>query len=60
MKNKQYQDIAEALENRNEEVHLQGETFAEQQQVYRVKDVTTFLRDGIPLSKRDIFRDLFE
>ena len=60
MKKMQHQDIAEALEKHNEEVHLQGETLPEKQQVYRVKVVTAFLRAGIPLSKLDTFRDLFE
>ncbi len=44
----------------NQEQHLRGETLPEQQQVYRVKVVTTFLKAGVPLSKIELFRDLLE
>ena len=47
-------DIAQALANHNDEVHLHGETLPEQQQVYRVKVVTALLQAGIPLSKLEI------
>lgn len=49
-----------ALAKHNEEQHLRGETLPEQQQVYRVKVVTAFLRAGVPLSKLDSFRDFLE
>lgn len=53
-------DIASALRAHNEAVHLRGETLPEQQQVFRVKVVTCFLRAAIPLNKVDTFRDLLE
>ena len=53
-------DIAMALAKHNEKENLRGETLPEQQQVYRVKVVTAFLRAGIPLSKLDSFRDILE
>ena len=60
LKEAREQDIAVALSKHNEKEHLRGETLPEQQQVYRVKVVTAFLRAGIPLSKLDSFRDLLE
>ena len=39
------------VEKYNEETHQKGETLPEQQQVYRIKVVTTFLRAGVPLNK---------
>ena len=53
-------DIASSLKKYNEQVHPRGETLPEQQQVYRVKVVSTFLKAGVPLSKISKFRDLFE
>ena len=53
-------DIASALRAHNETFHLRGETVPEQQQVFRVKVVTCFLRAAIPLNKLDTFRDLLE
>ena len=44
----------------NEQVHGRGETLPEQQQVFRVKVVKTFLQAGVPLGKVDQFRALFE
>ena len=32
----------------------------QEQQVYRVKVVSTFLKAGVPLNKIDCFRDLLE
>ena len=52
--------IADMLIEHNQEEHLRGETLPEQQQVYRVKVVTTFLKAGVPLSKIELFRDLLE
>ena len=60
MKEAREKDIAVALAKHNEEQHLRGETLPEQQQVYRVKVVTAFLRADVPLSKLDSFRDLLE
>ena len=53
-------DIASALRVHNESVHLRGETLPEQQQVFRVKVVSCFLRAAVPLSKVDVFRSLLE
>ena len=53
-------DIASALRVYNESVHLRGETLPEQQQVFRVKVVSCFLRAAVPLSKVDLFRPLLE
>jgi len=53
-------DIAQFLRKYNEDVHGRGETLPEQQQVFRVKVVKTFLQAGVPLSKIEHFRDLFE
>ena len=50
-------DIASALRAHNEAVHLKGET---QQQIFRVKVVSCFLRAGVPLSKVDLFRSSLE
>ena len=53
-------DIAESLRKYNEEVHARGETLPEQQQVFRVKVVKTFLQADVPLSKVGHFRELLE
>ena len=59
-KGKKDKDIAEALKAYNKEEHLAGEELPPEQQVYRVKVITTFLRAGVPISKLDLFRDLLE
>ena len=53
-------DIAQALRAYNKEVHGKGETLPEEQQVFRVQVLTTFLKAGVPLAKLPIFRDLLE
>ena len=40
----------------NEATHQKGETLPQDQRIYRVKVVQTFLRAGVPLSKLAIFR----
>ena len=62
MKEKQSreQDIAEAFREYTSQKHTVGETLPENQQVYRVKVVTTFLRAGVPVSNIDVFRPLLE
>lgn len=62
LKEKQHreQDIAEAFREYASQEHTAGKTLPENQQVYRVKVVTTFLRAGVPISKIDLFRPLFE
>ena len=52
--------IADALAAHNEESHLRGETLPPNQQVYRVRVLTCFLRAGVPLHKYEHFRDLLE
>ena len=54
------QDIARALSVHNEQTHLKGETLPEQQQVFHVKVVSSFLKAAVPLSKLDSFREIFE
>ena len=49
-----------SLKKYNEQVHAQGETLPEQQQVFRVKVVKIFLQAGVPLGKVNQFRALFE
>ena len=44
----------------NKEEHPRSETLPQNQQVFRVKVVRTFLKAGVPLSKIDLFRDLLE
>ena len=41
-------------------MHPRGEYLPEEQQIYHVKVVSTFLNAGVPLSKMDSFRDLLE
>jgi hypothetical protein len=53
-------DIAKAFKTYNQDAHLAGGTIPVDQQVYRIKVVTTFLRAGIPLAKMDSFRELLE
>jgi len=62
MKNKEAKekDLAESLQNYNDNVHLQGETLPQAQQIYRVKVLKAFLRTGIPLNKIGPFRQLLE
>ena len=54
------QEIAVSLKGHNAETHLVGETLPEEQQVFRVRVVTTFLHAGIPFSKLDHFKELLE
>lgn len=53
-------DIADSLRKYNETIHLRGETLPEDQQIYRVKVVTAFLKAGVALNKLDSFRDILE
>ena len=59
-KEKQQQDIAEKLKKYNQETHKSGESLSQDQQVFRVRVVTAFLRAGVPLNKLDYLRDLLE
>ena len=53
-------DIAGALVTHNKTAHLGGETLPIDQQVYRVKVVTAFMRAGVPINKVSQFRDVLE
>ena len=53
-------DIADSLTKYNKEFHPRGETLPQQQQVYRVKVVSAFLKAGVPLNKIECFRDFLE
>ena len=53
-------DIADSLTKYNKQIHPRGETLPQQQQVYRVKVVSAFLKAGVPLNKIESFRDLLE
>ena len=59
-KSSREQCIVEALHAYDKEVHPVGETLPEDQRVYRVKVLNTFLRAGVALNKLDLFRDLLE
>ena len=60
MKEAREKNIADMLVQHNEETHLRGETLPQQQQVYRIKMVTAFLKAGVPLSKIESFRELLK
>ena len=53
-------DIADSLTKYNKQIHPRGETLPQQQQVYRVKVVSAFLKAGVPLNNFESFRDLLE
>ena len=53
-------DNAEALKCYNTANHIRGETLPKNQQVFRVKVITCFLRAGVLPSKLACFRELLE
>ena len=53
-------DIAETLKPHNTATHPEGETLQMDQQVYRIKVVSAFLKAGVPLNKVSHFRDILE
>ena len=53
-------DIATALREFNSTEHIAGEHLPEEQQVFRVKVVSTFLKAGVPMNEIDCFRNLLE
>lgn len=53
-------DIAQMLNDYNQEHHLVGVSLSEQQQVYRVMVLTAFLKAGVPLNRLHCFRELLE
>ena len=58
--NKREQDIAEKLQEYNSQEHTSGESLPKNQQVYRIKVVSTFLRAGVPLAKIELFLPILE
>ena len=54
------QDIAQAFQMYEQEVHPVGESLPEAHKLWRVKVVTTFLKAGVPLGKVELFRHLLE
>lgn len=54
------QTIAKSLEKYSSEVHPKGETLPENERVYRVEVVETFLRAGVAFNKLAHFRPLLE
>ncbi len=57
---KRERDISDALNLYEKEVNPSGESLPECHKLYCVKVVSTFLRDGVPLAKIEVFRDLLE
>ena len=60
LKEARQKDIADVLKRHNEATHARGETLPDNQQIYRIKVATCFLRAGVPISKIVHFRDLLE
>ena len=60
LKQQRQADILKSLEKYDKEFHPAGETLPDSTRVFRVKVVTALLKAGVPLSKVDSFRDLFE
>ena len=54
------EDIAKCLKLYDEEQHPSGECLPENQRIYRIKVLSSFLKAGVPLNKLDSFRDVFE
>lgn len=59
-KEKREATILQAMKKYDRQVHPEGEMLSDNQRVYRVKVVKTFLKAGVPLNKLDIFRELLE
>ena len=53
-------DIADALKAHKTATHLEDETLLMDQQIYRIKVVSVFLRAVVPLNKVSHFRDVLE
>ena len=60
IKKKRDMEIAEALKLHDHMNNPKGETLPDNQRVYRVKVVHTFLSAGVPISKIPLFRELLE
>lgn len=53
-------DIVKSLRKYDEEQHPSGEHLPENQRVYRIKVVSSFLKARVPLNKIDSFREVLE
>ena len=54
-KQQREQDIAEKFQEYNSQKHSSGESLPKNQQVYRIKVVSTFFCVGVPLAKIELF-----
>lgn len=52
--------MLDAMKNYDKEVHPKGEMLSDNQRVFRVRVLKTFLKAGVPLQKMDDFRELLE
>ena len=52
--------VLEALKKYDEKVHPIGEMLSDDQRLFRIKTMKTFLKAGVPLQKLDDFRELLE
>ena len=52
--------VLDAMKNYDKEVHPKGEMLSDNQRVFRVRVLKTFLKAGVPLQKMDDFRELWE
>ena len=52
--------VLDAMKNYDKEVHPKGEMLSDNQRVFRVRVLKTFLKAGVPLQKMDDFRELLE
>ena len=59
-KKKKEQTVLDAMKKYDNDVHPKGETLNDNQRVFRVKVLKTFLKSGVPLQKMDVFRELLE
>ena len=60
LKNKEESNILESLHAYDSRVHPVGDGLPDSTRVYRVKVATTMLKEGVPLNKIDLFRNLLE
>ena len=52
--------VLDAIKNYDKEVHPKDEMLSDNQRVFRVRVLKTFLKAGVPLQKMDDFRELLE
>ena len=52
--------VLDAIKNYDKEVHPKDEMLSDNQRVFRVRVLKTFLKASIPLQKMDDFRELLE